>query len=687
MRALKILGWSLLGLVGLFVLAMLLVVWLVDPNDYKDEVAAAVKQETGRDLELEGDLHLSVFPWLALELGPARLGNPEGFGPGPFVVVRKADVGVKLLPLLRGALEVRRLELEGLQLNLVKNAQGRTNWEDLTEPKPGAAAEPAEAGDGTLPDIAGLSIKDSALDYRDLGTSAHWRLRDLNVDTGRLREGDPFDVELAFILDEGEDSAATTLKLTSEVTLDTKAERYAFKDLDVDATLEAAETGKKDRRMVFKAPAFEADLARQTLAAPQFVLQVAGAELNGGVAGTQIVDAPAFTGTLALKPASPRDLMRELDVEAPKTADPKVLSVLAFESKLKATDKSVSLEDLKHTLDDSTMTGRLGVEDLDSMAIRFDLTVDQIDVDRYLEPEEKGEKPAAAAEPVELPVEGLEKLNARGTLAVGTLKLAGVKMSAVKVSLDAKEGLTRVNPAQAKLYGGAYRGNVVIDTRSAVPKWSMEEKVSGVDVAGLFGDLLDIKRLSGKATANAVVAARGSSNDALMRSLDGRVDFEVANGAIEGKDLWYELRRARAVWKREAAPAQPDTGRTTFKTLKGSAAINDGVLNNQDFVMEMDYLRVNGSGTLDLVSQKLDYKLQTNLYKIPPEDAGAEMQDLKAAEIPVRVNGTLADMKVRPDFDALVKAETKQKVEEKQKELTDKLKDKLGKWLGGDKKD
>lgn len=680
MRGLKILGWSLLGVVGLFVLAMVLVVWLVDPNDYKDEVAAAVKKETGRNLELEGDLRLSVFPWLALELGPARLGNPEGFGPGPFVSVNKADVGVRLFPLLRGSLEVRRLELEGLQLNLVKNEQGRTNWQDLTEASPTATGESAESGDGTLPDIAGLSIKDSALDYRDLGTSAHWRLRDLNVDTGRLREGDPFDVEMAFTLDQGDEAAATALKLKSEVTLDTKAERYAFKDLDLGATLKAAEKGKKDRQVEFKVPALEVDLNKQTLAAPEFALRVAGAELHGNLSGTQIVDAPALTGAVTLKPVSPRELLRELDAEVPKTTDPKALSSLAFESKLKATDKSVGFEDLKLTLDDTHMTGRLGVEDLDALAIRFDLTVDQIDVDRYLEPEEKEEKPDA--QPVELPVKELETLNARGTLAIGALTLAGMKMSAVKVSVDAKDGLTRINPSQSKLYGGAQRGNLVLDGRGSVAKLSLDQKLSGVDVAGLLGDLIESKRLSGKANANAVLAARGNTDETMLRSLDGRIDFDVANGAIEGRDLWYELRRARALWKREAAPTQPDTGRTMFRSLKGSATITDGVLHNPDFIMEMDYLKVNGSGTLDLNSQKLDYKLQTNLYKIPPEDAGAEMQDLKAAEIPVRVSGTLADMKVRPDFDALVKAEAKQKVEEK---VTDKLKDKLNKWLGGDK--
>ena len=676
MRALKILGWSLLGVVGLFVLAMLLVSWLVDPNDYKDVVASAVKEKTGRELELEGDLDLSVFPWLALELGPARLGNPEGFGPGHFVAIKKADVGVRLFPLLRGRLEVRRLKLEGLQLNLVKNAQGRSNWQDLTA-EPAAPAESAESAEGTPLDIGGLSIKDSSLDYRDLGTSAHWRLRDLNVDTGRLREGEPFDVEMAFTLDQGEESAATALTLKSEVSLDTTAERYAFKDLDLGATLKAAEKGTKDRQIEFKVPALEADLAKQTLAAPEFALRAAGAELNGSLSGTQIVDAPALTGSVSLKPMSPRELMRELDSEVPKTTDPKALSSLAFESKLTATDKSVYLEDLKLTLDDSQMTGRLGIEDLDAMAIRFDLTVDQINVDRYLEPEEKEEKPDA--EPVELPVKDLEALNARGTLAIGALTFAGMKMSAVKVSLDANDGLTRINPSQAKLYGGAQRGTLVLDGRGPVAKMSLDQKLSGVDVAGLMGDLVDSKRLSGKATANAVLAARGNTDDALIRTLDGRIDFDIANGAIEGKDLWYELRRAHALYKREAAPTQPDTGRTTFRTLKGSATITDGVLRNDDFIMEMDYLRVNGSGTLDLTSQKLDYKLATNLYKIPPEDAGAEMQDLKAAEIPVRVSGTLADMKVRPDFDALVKAEAKKKVEEK---VTDKLKDKLNKWLG-----
>ena len=117
----------------LLVLASIAVVAFVDPNDYKDDIAKAVRDRTGRDLKLDGNLSLSVFPWLAIETGHAELGYRTGFGAGPFIAVQSADVGVKLIPLLRGQFEVRRLRLDGLRVSLIKDQRGHTNWEDLTK--------------------------------------------------------------------------------------------------------------------------------------------------------------------------------------------------------------------------------------------------------------------------------------------------------------------------------------------------------------------------------------------------------------------------------------------------------------------------------------------------------------------------------------------------------------------------
>jgi len=108
MRTVRILSVVVGGIIALIVAGMF-AVWLsVNPNDYKGQIAAAVKQSTGRELSLKGDIKLSVFPWVALELGPASLGNPPGFGEEAFLAFNHAAVRVKLFPLLAKRLDVGR---------------------------------------------------------------------------------------------------------------------------------------------------------------------------------------------------------------------------------------------------------------------------------------------------------------------------------------------------------------------------------------------------------------------------------------------------------------------------------------------------------------------------------------------------------------------------------------------------
>ena len=147
MRTVKIVALALGGLVAVVLVGLLAVWLLVNPNDYKPQIAAAVKRATGRELVLEGNLALSVFPWIALEFGPASLGNPSGFPAQPFVSFKHASVRVKLLPLLAKRLEIGKVELDGLDLKLLKNASGKGNWEGFGRSE-GAAPAPAARDPG-----------------------------------------------------------------------------------------------------------------------------------------------------------------------------------------------------------------------------------------------------------------------------------------------------------------------------------------------------------------------------------------------------------------------------------------------------------------------------------------------------------------------------------------------------------
>ena len=127
---LKKLLYVVLGVVVLVAVAVVAFVVLFDPNDYRDRVSAEVKRATGRDLVIEGDLGLSVFPWLAIDVGKTRLGNAPGFGDEPFASFERARLSVRLLPmLLHREVSVGTASLDSLHLNLEVAKNGRSNWQ------------------------------------------------------------------------------------------------------------------------------------------------------------------------------------------------------------------------------------------------------------------------------------------------------------------------------------------------------------------------------------------------------------------------------------------------------------------------------------------------------------------------------------------------------------------------------
>src|ERR1700722_13476844 len=183
MRTAKILGIVLGVVIAVIAVALLAVKLFVDPNAYKPRITAAVKNATSRELVLQGAIKLSVLPWIALELGPASLGNPPGFSELPFVSFQHASVRVKLLPLLSKRLEVGRVAVDGLDLKLLKNAEGKGNWQGFgrSEGSTPAAAQPKTGGEA-LQGIEGVKITNARVTYENI------TLTNLNLETGSFAD-------------------------------------------------------------------------------------------------------------------------------------------------------------------------------------------------------------------------------------------------------------------------------------------------------------------------------------------------------------------------------------------------------------------------------------------------------------------------------------------------------------------
>ena len=80
-RTLKLIGIIAGAVLVLFIVALVAVGMLFNPNDYKDEIVAAAEKATGRKLTLDGDLELAVFPSIRIEsLFPSILRRRMGSG-------------------------------------------------------------------------------------------------------------------------------------------------------------------------------------------------------------------------------------------------------------------------------------------------------------------------------------------------------------------------------------------------------------------------------------------------------------------------------------------------------------------------------------------------------------------------------------------------------------------------------
>ena len=662
MRIARIL--TLIVAVGVaLVAAALLAVWLlVNPNDFKPRIAAAVKASTGRELVLSGDLKLSVFPWIALELGPGSLGNPPGFAAEPFLSFNHAAVRVRVWPLLAKRLDIGRVELDGLDVRLLKNAAGRGNWQGLgrTTVAPAAAAAPGHPSAGeSLAGIASITVTQARLTYQDL------TVENIQLETGAIASGSVVPVTLHLEAKRGNGDSAS-LEVRLDLSANSTDERLSLQALDLDGAVTLA----GDPRAIkgrFVAPAVDVDLAKQTLSVPKFALTAAGADVGGTLDGTAILDAPAFAGNVTLSPLLLREFVPRFGITLPAMRDPNALSTVSATAYVDYGAKALRVDHLSMALDDTHLTGNTAVN-LATHAVTFALGVDRIDVDRYLPPPQaapaRAAAPGPAPAPAALPVEPAP-LNVEGTLSLSEVHAAPLDLSDVKVTLSAQDGVLHLHPLTAQIDGGQYAGDITLRYGGATPTLSLDEHLSGIDVGKLMAAQSKKLKLSGHGNLNLKATGEGVGADALLQSLNGHFDANVAGGALEGLDLGFELGQAEALLRHSAAPAQ-NTHRTAFDALKVSAEIVHGVATTRDLLISSAVLKVMGQGTANLASQALDLALVADTTIV----GGTPLQ------IPATVTGTWADPTVRPDLAALAKGQLAEKAKDV---LKSKLKDLFGK--------
>jgi len=86
-------------------------IYTFDANKYKNEMAEVVATLIGRQVDIGGDVNISIYPWIGVKLNDLTIENNAGFTKKTFAKIGQFDINIQIMPLLEDRLEIDQLVL------------------------------------------------------------------------------------------------------------------------------------------------------------------------------------------------------------------------------------------------------------------------------------------------------------------------------------------------------------------------------------------------------------------------------------------------------------------------------------------------------------------------------------------------------------------------------------------------
>jgi len=734
MKVIRYAIYAVIALLLLAVAAVAIAVAVINPNDYKPQIEAAVEKQTNLDLMLEGDIGWSFIP-LGLELNEVEA-NLDG---ERFVALEQLIAQIDFWSLIAMSPQVNTFLLSGLDAHLEVNEQGEGNWtrimrEQTATAEAGTAAaeqQPAQetaepepksaSGEALNFNVENVEISNASVHYNDLSTGQSVTLEDFTVTASDITLGSEFPLDIRFRVETSQPQFAVDGSIKARIQANQELNEFAVSGLNAVFDMSGEPFGGESVTAEL-AGSLAANLENETASLSDFSASLANLSLNTNLNVKGFGDKPALEGRIEISEFSLKELLNNLGQPAIETTDPEVLKAIALSTNLGGEPGVVALSDLVITLDDTRFNGG-GSYNLATGGLVFDLEGDQLNADRYLPPSAEGDsqgagngetqtdsntQTAGASQPETdlLPLDTLRTLLLDIDFGLGELIVSNLTINDIVASTTAKDGLLQVDEFSGKLYYGSFGANATIDARTDNPKWRVRSDVTNVQTLPLLTDLAEVDMLSGGANLKVAVDTTGNRISALRENANGEISFNLAEGEFRQMNLTRMACQGIALANQESLTTT-DWGTTTpFNDMRGTLKIDGNTLNNTDLVAALAGMRLEGNGTVDLEQTDLDYELGLRIVgEIHRDEACRVTEYVENVVIPVECRGNFAeDPAGLCSFDGsrfrdtlkdiaanAAKAKAREEVdrakEKAEEKVQEKLKEKLGEDAGGKVKD
>jgi AsmA protein len=643
------------GVVAVAVVALIAVNLLISADAVRDRVAARIKEQTGRELTVNGTTSLMFTPGPHIVITDAAFTDPEArAGTADFSVARLV-LDLDLTGLLTRQVEAKRVVLERPVLTVRLGSDDRAD----------APAKRKEPG-------VGVAKPAGDQPQRDV------KLQDVRIEDGTV---------LIAYDDKGTERRiehiAANLSLPTITDPLTGTGKLDWKDQTVDFRFEL--TSPADLR--------QSRPARLVLAIDTPAI---AARFDGNVSTRPKLSGEGQLSAKAHSIPSLLAWMREKPPSATAIGDGELASHLAWK------DDEITFSAARFALEHASGQGE-AVVTLQSPRphIRAALALDNLDLNPFLssasgKTADAGAKPQAAESaapsappqaetdmprqvpeqgaapsapetapappsseadaapppqatpvaPVPAPVASPASVDADVNLNVRKTRVGHLDLGPSSLGLVFRDGVLNATLGGMELYDGHASGKLVLDASKPVPSFTGDFRLDGVQAKTLLSDAAQFSLLEGHTKLSLQIGGAGISAEEIKSSLAGQGSVAMSDGSVEGVDITGFISSLGSGQIPELR--QGPGAKTAFTDLGGSFTIKNGIAETNNLKMTSPLLQVTAAGTVNLTQGSLDILAHPEIVAGPEGKGGAN--DLAGLSVPVRIEGPLDHPTIKPEI-------------------------------------
>jgi len=712
---------------ALVLLALLAFVATFDANNYKPEIIEQVEKATGRSFTIDGDIQLSIFPWVGLKVEDVALGNEKGFKAKQFAAIKQLDVKVNVLPLIRKEVQINTIRLHGLDVSLEVASDKSNNWSSLAQSKAISADVSTEAAREAAKETAteqtiaeeeetsllqslqveGFEFVDVTIRYDDRSSNTKATVSEMNLTTSAITFDKPIDVSFAARIENNQPEIDTRLKLTTQLILNKEFTEFNLHDFVFTILAKANDFIPQQEQIEIKTN-IDVLMDEQRVTLKQLQLSALGTTTLADITVSQFLETPLIQGGIEVQAFNAREVAKRAGVVLPEMAKADALHKVTLKTKIKLQGEKLQANDFSFGLDGSTLSGWLHLINISKQQLRYDLAFDQLNINDYLPivveavPDNKtvannktgsAGAPAVAAtgdEKIELPVEMMRKLDMQGDFRIAALTAKEYKIKQFLMTLKAKNGEIAIKPLSMQVLEGQVDSAIRINVKKETPAYAINLDVNQVQagpvvnplLVGVMGD--KPLTMAGAVNVKMDIKTTGDSVNQLKKASKGVLVLDMKETRVDGFDPEFYMRSSIADYVNSKGFGLSDSimGKykprevTVFDKIHSTVNIANGKARTDDFLMDSKRVKVTAKGHADIMQNTLDVVSSIQLPR-----SKTVVEKIFDEPVFVRIHGPFDALEYELDKNKLKKSttdvlknEAKAKLDAEKQRLKDKAK-------------